>query len=261
MEQLATTKVRLPGGDRLTPERLQVVGIEFGMAEGFERVHYLVEQAFFEDRDRPVFSDGFLHRVEEVTSFHEVPLFAALHEPIYCQGTAANWAAHRVRDEFPQFDPHELGSLFTGEMIYPWMFEQQFCLQPLQAAAELVAARSTGRRSMTWTGWGECQAKVAAVVYHDDMYVDAVGSLETAAAREGAAGVGDQRVRARRCIHGRKAGIRPAGEDGQRRTLGQATRRSGHGDEGGFHGSGVGADAQRRDRRGAAGVAQRPQLL
>ena len=57
VEQLATTKVRLPGGDRLTPERLQVVGIEFGMAEGFERVHYLVEEAFFEDADRPVFSE------------------------------------------------------------------------------------------------------------------------------------------------------------------------------------------------------------
>ena len=88
VEQLATTKVRLPGGDRLTPERLQVVGIEFGMAEGFERVHYLVEQAFFEDADRPVFSDAFLHGVEAVTSFHGEPLFAALHEPIYCQGTA-----------------------------------------------------------------------------------------------------------------------------------------------------------------------------
>ena len=75
------------------------------MAEGFERVHYLVEEAFFEDADRPVFSERFLYGVEAVTSFHAKPLFAALHEPIYCQGTASNWAAHRVRDEFPQFDP------------------------------------------------------------------------------------------------------------------------------------------------------------
>ena len=185
VEQLATTKVRLPGGDRLTPERLQVVGIEFGMAEGLERVHYLVEQAFFEDADRPVFSDGFLHRVEAVTSFHEVPLFAALHEPIYCQGTASNWAAQRVRGEFPQFDPHSDEFVFTGEMIYPWMFEQQFCLQPLQAAAELVAARSDWPALYDPRRLGECQAKVAAVVYHDDMYVDAAGSLETAAAVKG----------------------------------------------------------------------------
>jgi hypothetical protein len=185
VEQLATTKVRLPGGDRLTPERLQVVGIEFGMAEGFERVHYLVEEAFFEDADRPVFSERFLHGVEAVTSFHGEPLFAALHEPIYCQGTASNWAAQRVRGEFPQFDPTSEQFVFTGEMIYPWMFEQQFCLQPLQAAAELVAARSDWPALYDAKRLGECQAKVAAVVYHDDMYVDATASLETAAAVKG----------------------------------------------------------------------------
>jgi hypothetical protein len=177
--------VRLPGGDRLTPERLQVVGIEFGMAEGFERVHYLVEEAFFEDADRPVFSERFLHGVEAVTSFHGEPLFAALHEPIYCQGTTSNWAAHRVREEFPQFDPASAEFVFTGEMIYPWMFEQQFYLQPLQAAAELVAARSDWPALYDATRLGECQAQVAAVVYHDDMYVDATGSLETAAAVKG----------------------------------------------------------------------------
>ena len=38
---------------------------------------------------------------------------------------------------------------------------------------------------MTRSGWGECQAQVAAVVYHDDMYVDATASLETAAAVKG----------------------------------------------------------------------------
>src|SRR3954452_21256172 len=38
---------------------------------------------------------------------------------------------------------------------------------------------------------------------------------------EGAAGVVHQRVRAGRCIHGWQAGIRPAGEDGQRRAVRQ----------------------------------------
>ena len=75
VEQLATTKVRLPGGDRLTPERLQVVGIEFGMAEGFERVHYLVEEAFFEDADRPVFCDALPARGG---GGHELPRGAAV---------------------------------------------------------------------------------------------------------------------------------------------------------------------------------------
>jgi hypothetical protein len=34
------------------------------------------------------------------------PLYALLHESIYCQGAASNWAAHRVREQHyaQQFD-------------------------------------------------------------------------------------------------------------------------------------------------------------
>ena len=34
------------------------------------------------------------------------PLYALLHESIYCQGAASNWAAHRVREQqfAEQFD-------------------------------------------------------------------------------------------------------------------------------------------------------------
>jgi hypothetical protein len=63
--------------------------------------------------------------------------------------------------------PDEFASspeLFTGEMIYPWMFEQQFCLQPLQAAAALVAARYDWPALYDAKRLGECQARVAAMV-------------------------------------------------------------------------------------------------
>ena len=185
VEQLATTKVRLPGGDRLTPERLQVVGIEFGMAEGFERVHYLVEQAFFEDAR----SAGVQRRVPaQGGGGHELPRGAAVRgaaraDLLPGHGLQLGGAAGARR--VPAVRPASDEFVFTGEMIYPWMFEQQFCLQPLQAAAELVAARSDWPALYDAERLGECQAKVAAVVYHDDMYVDATGSLETAAAVKG----------------------------------------------------------------------------
>jgi hypothetical protein len=35
-----------------------------------ERVRCMVEEAFFEDADRPAFSERFVHGVETVTSFH-----------------------------------------------------------------------------------------------------------------------------------------------------------------------------------------------
>ncbi|HVI35299.1 MAG TPA: hypothetical protein VM684_03635, partial [Gaiellales bacterium] len=128
----------------------------------------------------------FLRDFENAQHFETNPIFAVLHEMCYTQQAASRWSAQRIREEFPETNwaPGRPPS-FTGEMIYPWMFEQQFSLQPLQAAAELVAARSDWPALYDARRLGECQARVAAVVYHDDMYVDAAGSLETAAAVQG----------------------------------------------------------------------------
>ena len=80
--------------------------------------------------------------VEAATSFAAAPLYFVLHEPIYCQGTAARWAAERVRAEFPDFDLDAGGPVrFTGEMVYPWMPEEQAALRPFREAAELLAER------------------------------------------------------------------------------------------------------------------------
>ena len=109
------------------------------------------------------------------------PLYAVLHEACYCQGAASRWAAERVRADFPELDLDRGGPVyFTGEMIYPWMFEQYGALRPLRQAAELLAA---------FDGWPALydpkrltanEVPCAAAVYHDDMYVDADLSLATA---------------------------------------------------------------------------------
>ncbi len=60
------------------------------------------------------------------------PLYAIMHESIYCQGGASAWAAERVRGEAPfaeLFDAAaraeaDLPVYFTGEMIFPWMFDE-----------------------------------------------------------------------------------------------------------------------------------------
>ena len=184
-DALLEDDVRLPGGDPLTVERLQCLGIVFGMSDGFERVHWAIEEAFFEHPERPGFSDRFLQAVEAGTTFSPYPVYAALHEAIYCQGTASRWAAHRVRDEFPEFAPDAAELLFTGEMIYPWMFETHAALRPLRDAAELLAQRDDWPALYDDAALGACDVPTAAVVYHDDMYVDRVGSLETADAVRG----------------------------------------------------------------------------
>jgi len=177
VDRLAVEDVRLPGGGRLTPRRLQQLGLQLGMSDGFEKLHYLLEQAGPDGR--PGYS--FLRGLEAAQSFDSNPIYAVLHEAIYCEGTASRWAAERVRREFPELDvrPGE-PVLFTGEMIYPFMFEDYEYLRPFREAAEILAE---------WDGWPALydperleanSVPGAASVYHDDMYVDRELSLATA---------------------------------------------------------------------------------
>src|SRR5207244_1406573 len=72
-----------------------------GSSTGSDELHYLLEGAFDGDR----ISDAFLHDVYGHLSFATGPLYAALHEPCYAQGTATRWSAQRIRTEFGAFDP------------------------------------------------------------------------------------------------------------------------------------------------------------
>ncbi|WP_373288663.1 alpha/beta fold hydrolase [Brucella endophytica] len=178
---LADNDIRLPDGDRLTVRRFQTIGIDFGMAPGFENVHWIVDEAFSSPRaDR--LSDSFLAAVMNATSYDSGPLFAVLQESIYGQGHGAtNWAAERIRAEFPDFAENRRSLLFTGEMMFSWMFEDIRSLKPFRAGAMALAARDDYPRLYDPERLAANEVPVAAAIYFDDMYVDAGLSLETAA--------------------------------------------------------------------------------
>ena len=112
-----------------------------GFDDGNENLHYLLESAFCGGADGDELSLPFLRALENSQPFETNPIFAVLHEMCYTQGAAARWSAERVRAEFPDMDwaPGRPPS-FTGEMIYPWMFEDYAGLRPLREVAELLAA-------------------------------------------------------------------------------------------------------------------------
>jgi hypothetical protein len=74
---------------------------------------------------------------------------------------------------------------FTGEMIYPWMFEADPALRPLQETADLLAERTDWPDLYVPDALAANQVPVVAAVYHDDMYVDTADSLATAHAVRG----------------------------------------------------------------------------
>jgi pimeloyl-ACP methyl ester carboxylesterase len=163
--------VRLPGGDRLTGRRFRQLGHGLGMGAGAEHLHYILEQ--------PPGSPGFLHDVERAGEFARNPLYAAVHEACYADGCATRWSAHRLLPA--EYDDPEL---FTGEHVYPWMFEDYGALAPLRQAAEILAEREWPRLYDP-DRLRENKVPAAAIVYADDPYVERAFSEETAAAIRG----------------------------------------------------------------------------
>ncbi|RPF23034.1 alpha/beta fold hydrolase [Myceligenerans xiligouense] len=205
-DRIAAGDAALPDGSPLSVARLRSLGMDFGMGQGFERVHWILDEAFDGPTDdggrggegrkasdirasaAPAgapdadLTDTFLASVAAATDFVGRPLYAVLHESIYAQshtGPTA-WAAQSVRDADPAFAEGARPLLLTGEMIYPWMFSEIAALRPFAAAADALAA---------WEDWGDLydvdrlaanDIPVEAAVYHDDMFVDAGFSLATA---------------------------------------------------------------------------------
>ncbi|MDP9316691.1 MAG: alpha/beta hydrolase [Chloroflexota bacterium] len=181
VDYLATHEVYLPGGDPLTPRRFQQLGMALGASDGFEEVHYLLEDAFHEGGAGPELSYTFLKGVEAAQAFDTNPIYAILHEAIYCQQEASRWSAERLRREYPDFDlAPDRPVFFTGEMIYPWMFDDYRRLQPLKEAAEILAAHDAWPDLYVPTVLRKNTVPCAAAIYYDDMYVERHFSEETA---------------------------------------------------------------------------------
>ncbi|MEU5217192.1 alpha/beta fold hydrolase [Streptomyces sp. NPDC020807] len=188
---LADREVTLPGGGLLTVEAFQSLGILLGSGDGTHQLHLLLEHAFVPTPGGPELADAFLEQVQAHLSYAGHPLYAVLHEAIYAQGQGpTDWAAERVRAEFPEFDARAALAagapfLFTGETVHPWLFTTDPALRPLRETAELLAARADWAPLYDPERLAANEVPVAAAVYHDDMYVDTAHSLETARAVRG----------------------------------------------------------------------------
>jgi pimeloyl-ACP methyl ester carboxylesterase len=160
--------VRLPSGDRLTPDRVRALGHTFGFSDGPESTHYILEQPFD--------SRGFLYDIDGGMGFNRNPIYAVLHESSYSDGFATNWSADRLLPDAYAESPE----LFTGEHVFRSMFEDYGSLAPLREAAEILARHEWN----TLYDAGVLRANevpAAAAIYNDDIYVDRDFSEQTVA--------------------------------------------------------------------------------
>jgi len=171
LQRLDDEDVRLPSGDRLTARRFRQLGMWLGDSAGFELLHHVLELPFG--------SNAFLHDAEHGVRFGRNPIYATLHESSYADGVATRWSAARLLPA----EVEEEG-LFTGEHIFPWMWEDYNALHGHRAAAALVAEH-TWPRLYDADRLRHNDVPVAATIYVNDLYVERAFAEETAAAIRG----------------------------------------------------------------------------
>jgi pimeloyl-ACP methyl ester carboxylesterase len=185
-DHLDTHEELLPTGERLSSRRFRTIGTALGQVSGFDALHFALEDPFTTVRGQRRLRERFLLEVGGRLSFAAHPLYAVLHESIYAQGSATNWSAHRVREEFPAFALDAPEFRFTAEHVYPWQFEEDPALVPLRGAAELLAADAGLPPLYDADVLAENTVPVAAAVYVDDLFVPYQFSQATASAIRGA---------------------------------------------------------------------------
>ena len=176
-----------PNGGSLTPRRFQQLGLDFGAHGGFDRIHNLVLRT---SNDLHLFNKityKTLTLLQESNNFDSNVLYAVLHEPIYCQGRASNWSADRIMaSHFQEFfwpprtnEASNYPPLFTGEMIFSWMFADYAELRPLAQVAGILAKEKDWPALYDEEQLLKNDVPVAAATYVEDMYVDYEMSKDT----------------------------------------------------------------------------------
>jgi len=176
---LQDNDVRLPNGDRLTPRRIQLLGITFGFAGTGEALHFMIEEAFMQVGDKQEVSHTFLKAMQSSLQFDTNPIFALLHEAIYAQGAATKWACDTVQKEsYPHFDNYE-DFYFYGEMVFPWMFDEISELKSMKEAANILANFEDWPALYNKDVLSRNTVPIACAVYDNDMFVNPRFSRET----------------------------------------------------------------------------------
>ncbi|KAK3400707.1 hypothetical protein B0T20DRAFT_505079 [Sordaria brevicollis] len=167
----------------------------------YAKLHNLIDRLITDLRSISHVSEATLALYTQLESFalHRRPLYALLHEAIYCSSTSpatsqpSSWAATKVAlahpsNGFSWLDPNPSASTgkdkyyFTGETLHPPYLLSALggdALQPWLGAAELLAQKKDwpalydlDSLAKNGTREGKEKVKVRAVAYKEDMYVD-----------------------------------------------------------------------------------------
>ena len=217
--------VETPSGGRFSARGLQALGFGWlGTAGGMENLHYLLEKAW--DVPGESLSYAFLKRrrgarrcfssldARRATTSHRAsrsslsrrsrrtctrstrtPSTRCFTSPSIATGAArARGPPSALRGVSREFDVAEAAAsddpsrlvLFTGEMVFPFMFDEIAALRPLRPAAEILAAKDDWPRLYDADALNANDVPTACASYVEDAFVDFDLAAATAAEIRGA---------------------------------------------------------------------------
>ncbi|KAL8297505.1 hypothetical protein RB600_002478 [Gaeumannomyces tritici] len=203
--------VPLPAGGKLTFPRVMTLGSQFGAHGGLDSVHATLLRAAADLEQVGYLTRPTLVQFEQATPFDTAPIYAILHEAIYCDGpgSSSSWAAQRVGKGLERFgwlsgaggkegdvaaaaafaaaadESSSRPPFFSGEMIFPLHFETYPELARMSAAAEILARADDWGPLYNEGQLARNQVPLYAASYIEDLYVDYGFARETAAKVKG----------------------------------------------------------------------------
>ena len=159
----------LPDGEVVSPSRLRSLGMLLGSNDGWQTLHHLLEEE--------AHTNAFRHDLAVALPYGtRNPLYYVFHESSYADGFATRWSAERVEPEDFRAD----ATLLTGEHVRREWLDTVPGLRPWR---EVVLALADHEWPLLYDADAlrDADARGAAAVYVNDLYVPLEFSLETAA--------------------------------------------------------------------------------
>ncbi|WP_231979496.1 alpha/beta fold hydrolase [Tessaracoccus coleopterorum] len=163
----AAGRIELPTGEVVSVSRLRSLGSLLGSDDGWQSLWALLEK---DPR-----GNAFRHDLTDALPFGgRNPLYYVVHESCYADGGTTAWAAERVEPDDFRSDP----TLLTAEHVHAEWAETVPALRPWREVAEAIAAHEWPRLYDV-EALRASDARGAAAVYYNDIYVPVEYSMET----------------------------------------------------------------------------------
>ena len=168
----------MPDGGFFSVRRFLNIGFLFGGENGFYELEKLLDSPFT-DATRSLLSWRFVKSACDLLSYQEHPIYALLHESIYCHNAKSNWASEQIMQSIGHFDGETKTPYFHAENIRKNVYADYALLQPYKKVADKIAQKTWGAL-YNIDQLKKNNIPVVAVVYKKDFFVNYDLSLETA---------------------------------------------------------------------------------